>query len=257
MSPDEQPQHGLHDAMSVAVERFGRHGPDLVARAAVRGRRLRRVRRMQLGAVAVLAVGAAGLGINQLAPRTAAPVGPATAPASAGATPSPAFTPPVVSRSGPVAGQLAAMLPTRGSTTVAHSLGEFTDGRVGATPGHEPRVDVSLLYDDGHGRVALALNVHDITPAVLAGRTCGPVPGRTCEVLPDGTQVETERPQAGSAGSGGWTAIAIRPDGRFVQLTEFDTDQLAEIPRGPATRTDAALTVEELKAVVLSPHWNR
>lgn len=256
MSPDEQPHHGLHDAMSQAAERFGPHGPDLVARAAVRGRRLRRIRHVRLGAVAVLAVGVAGLGVNQLAPRAAAPAGPVTASATATAAPSPEFTPPVVPRSGPVAAQLVAMLPTRGSTTVVDSSGEFTDGRVIGPPDRERRVDVSLVYDDGHGRVAMALNVHDVSQAVLAGRTCGPVPGRTCEVLADGTQVETERPQAGSARGGAWTAIAIRPDGRFVQLIEFDTDDLSGITRGPATRTDAALSVEELKAVVLSTHWN-
>ncbi|OKI25095.1 hypothetical protein [Streptomyces sp. CB03911] len=270
MTPDQQsdqpPGQRLHDAMQQASSRFGPHRADLVTLAAARGRRLRLVRRVQLGALGVLVAGAGVLGTAQFLPAPAdrAPaVGPdlpasATPSAAPSATPSAAPTrspAPVVSpatggpRSGPVSEQLAAFLPP-GTTTRVSSSGSIVEGRVAGNPGD--RVSGSVLYDDGKGPAVVSVSVLD---AVLDSVDCGRETPPVCQVLPDGTAVRTDKLTL-AGGQLLWTVSATRPDGRRASVSASNSDRPIT-DSGHPTRTEPPLTTDQLQAIATSPHWDR
>ncbi|WP_329611703.1 hypothetical protein [Kitasatospora herbaricolor] len=266
MTPDQQsdqpPGQRLHDAMQQASGRFGPHRADLVTLAAARGRRLRLVRRVQLGALGVLVAGAGVLGTAQFLPAPAdrAPaVGPdVPASATSSATPSavPTFSPaPVVSpaaggpRSGPLSAQLAAFLPP-GTTTRISSSGSFVEGRVAGNPGDE--VSGSVLYDDGKGRALVSVSVLD---AVLDSVDCGRETPPVCRLLPDGTAVRTDKLTL-TGGQLLWTVSATRPDGRRTSVSASNSDRPIT-DSGHPTRTEPPLTTDQLQAIATSPHWDR
>ncbi|WP_457030966.1 hypothetical protein [Kitasatospora sp. P5_F3] len=77
----------LYDALGLATRGFAPHSHDLVQRAALRGRQLRRIRQSQLALAAVLLIGTAGFGLNRFGPQLgSAPVSPAGQSTSAAPT---------------------------------------------------------------------------------------------------------------------------------------------------------------------------
>ena len=265
MTPDQQsdqpPGQRLHDAMQQASGRFGPHRADLVTLAAARGRRLRLVRRVQLGALGVLVAGAGVLGTAQFLSATAnrppavAPDVPASATPSATPTRSPA---PVVSpaaggpRSGPLSEQLAAFLPP-GTTTRISSSGSFIEGRSTGKSGNPgDRASGSVLYDDGKGPAVVSVSV---LAAVLGPVDCGWETPPVCQVLPDGTVLRTDK-LALAGGQLLWAVIATRPNGRRVEANAVNSDHLIT-DSGHPTRTEPPLTTDQLQAIATSPHWDR
>ncbi|MFJ3790830.1 hypothetical protein [Kitasatospora sp. NPDC090091] len=273
MTPDQTPpasaDERLHAALRQASRHFAPHSPDLVLRAAARGRRLRLVRRVQLGAAAAAVAGVSVLGAVQLSPQTAAPAAPAGPVASATGTASnapaptgtaagttsptasaPADLPTGGPRSGPIADQLAAFLPP-GPVSRATSHGSFTDGRVTESADGNP-AGGSLVYDDGSGAVTIDVLLLDAKSDAGTGN-----PSQLFhDVLPDGTVVAGEKTLLPS-GYQLWQVSSVRPDGRYVAVSEVNTDQrLSATPIRP-TRAEPPLSLDRLKAIALSPHWRR
>ncbi|GAA2134779.1 hypothetical protein GCM10009760_12430 [Kitasatospora kazusensis] len=248
MSPDEQFGQAMPEAMDHAARQFAPHSPDLVQRATLRGRRLRRTRRAQLGAVTVIALGGTVLGLNQLTPATSPTSGRPSAPPSPTYRP-PVYSPPTVPRSGSLYEQFAALLPERGHSTEVESSGSFTDGRLSGI------VRSRLVFYDGHGGTTVTLNVKDPDPLAPASPLDCPPVGEECGTLPDGTQVVAGRftPGNGLVKAG---VQVLRPDGRLVDILEYNTDDLI-VGGGNLPLAEPALSLDELTAVALSPHWEK
>ncbi|WP_043468641.1 hypothetical protein [Kitasatospora sp. MBT66] len=257
MSPDQQPGRRLHEAMQHSSDAFGRHRADLVLRAAAQGHRLRLVRRARIAALAGAVAGAAVLGAAQLSPGAAPAPPPAVTPTSTPTfapvpTRPPSAAPPVGGpRSGPLAAQLAAFMPP-GTTTRVSSSGAFEDGRV--TLSQTGTASGYVLHDDGRGGASVGVRLADVdrrTP------TCDPGPWLFCDILADGTAVKAEKARLAS-GYLLWSVHVLHPDGRKVDVDELNTDRIPEkATTASPTRAEPPLTIDQLQAIALSPHWNR
>ncbi|MFD0349592.1 hypothetical protein ACFQ0M_33330 [Kitasatospora aburaviensis] len=181
--------------------------------------------------------GVSVLGAVQLSPQAAAPAAPAgpvasatrtasNAPAPTGTAtgtasptaPAPANLPTGGPRSGPIADQLAAFLPP-GEVTRPVSRGSFANGRVTDAPDGLP-AGASLVYDDGQGAATIDIRVRDAMSDAGTGN-----PSQLFrDVLPDGTVVAGEKTTLAS-GYRLWLVSAVRPDGRYVNVSEVNTDQ--------------------------------
>ncbi|OKI64913.1 hypothetical protein [Streptomyces sp. MJM1172] len=104
-----------------------------------------------------------------------------------------------------------------------------------------------LVLDDGKGKSLVQVNVQEQMGAVLGGHMSG------ATTLPDGTKVlETKQPgEKGGKGVVWWSADTLRPDGRRVVVSAFNTGNQSK----PATRKEPALTMEQLRTIALDPKW--
>ncbi|MFH9672546.1 hypothetical protein ACH4L5_09725 [Streptomyces sp. NPDC017405] len=113
---------------------------------------------------------------------------------------------------------------------------------------------VQLVYDDGHGRNMVEVDVqYDMTDALAGHMGCAGVPG-DCEAtaLDDGTRVKQVRGHSEKGGSAQvWQADALYPDGRRVVAREINS--YAE--SAPTTRLRPALTMARLHDIALDPHF--
>ncbi|MFJ4847819.1 MULTISPECIES: hypothetical protein [unclassified Streptomyces] len=106
-----------------------------------------------------------------------------------------------------------------------------------------------LVLDDGKGRSLVQINVQsnmsDVEDELF---------GAGAETLPDGTKVVTHQGPGEKGGSGVvmWTVDTIRPDGRRVVISAFNSERQSSA----ATRATPALTIKQLKAIATSPLWN-
>ncbi|MFF7359853.1 hypothetical protein [Streptomyces sp. NPDC008125] len=106
-----------------------------------------------------------------------------------------------------------------------------------------------LVVDDGKGQSLVGINVQRDMRDV-AGDLYG-----SAETLPGGALL-TVRQAPGEKGGQGivqWTADLMYPDGMRVVVMAFNADR----QDGTATRTEPALSVAELKALVTSPKWRK
>ncbi|MFF7903580.1 hypothetical protein ACIP4X_08320 [Streptomyces sp. NPDC088817] len=106
-----------------------------------------------------------------------------------------------------------------------------------------------VVLDDGRGRSLVQVNVQpdmrDVEKQLF---------GPDAKVLPDGTKVAT-RKQPGEKGIPGivwWSADTIRPDGRRVVISAFNSGA----QNTPATRKDPVLTMKQLEAIATAPTWH-
>ncbi|MFE4871819.1 hypothetical protein [Streptomyces sp. NPDC056682] len=127
--------------------------------------------------------------------------------------------------------QLAALLPTGKGLRVLEK-----DGQEGYA---------SLVVDDGNGKGLIQVNVQTGMSDVS--------PGGETSTLPDGTLVGLEKKdgEKGGAGVVWWTADTVRPNGFRVVVSAFNTGNQNKA----ATRAEPPLTLEQLKAIALDPHW--
>ncbi|MCX4757524.1 hypothetical protein [Kitasatospora purpeofusca] len=263
MSPDQQSGRRLHEAMRHSSDAFGPHRADLVLRAAARGRRLRLVRRARIAALAAAVAGAAVMGVTQLSPGAAPALSPAVTPTSTPTfapaptatlvpvpTRPPSAAPPVGGpRSGPLAAQLAAFMPP-GTTTRVSSSGAFEDGRV--TLSRTGTASGSVLHDDGRGGASVVVRLADIDPRTPS---CDPGPWLFCDILADGTEIKAEKAKL-TSGYLLWSVHVLHPDGRKVDVDELNTDRIPEkATTASPTRAEPPLTIDQLQAIALSPHW--
>ncbi|MFE4205682.1 hypothetical protein ACFRSX_23995 [Streptomyces goshikiensis] len=104
-----------------------------------------------------------------------------------------------------------------------------------------------LVLDDGKGASLVQVNVQEQMGAALGGHMGG------ATTLPDGTKVlETKQPgEKGGKGVLWWSADTLRPDGRRVVVSAFNTGNQSK----PATRKEPVLTMEQLRTIALDPKW--
>ncbi|QES49422.1 hypothetical protein DEJ50_18010 [Streptomyces venezuelae] len=105
------------------------------------------------------------------------------------------------------------------------------------------------VLDDGKGKSLVQVNAQ---PGM--GDAAGALFGSgDVTTLPDGTKVKVEKKpgEKGGAGVVWWTVDTLRPDGMRVVVSAFNTGNQNK----PATRTNPLLTIEQLKAIALSPKW--
>ncbi|MEV6248332.1 hypothetical protein AB0M38_19345 [Streptomyces sp. NPDC051742] len=108
-----------------------------------------------------------------------------------------------------------------------------------------------LVVDDGKGLSYVGV---DVQPSAkkYAGALFG---GADVVTLPDGRKVKaTKQPgEKGGAGVVWWSVDTITPEGFRVVVSAFNTGAQHE----DATRAEPALTMEQLKAIALSPTWRK
>ncbi|MFD7031928.1 hypothetical protein ACFWAR_28265 [Streptomyces sp. NPDC059917] len=107
----------------------------------------------------------------------------------------------------------------------------------------------SLVLDDGKGASLVQVNVQEGMGEDLKDRFNGP----GVVVLPDGTRVLAEQ-KAGEKGGAGvlwWSVDTLRPDGRRVVVSAFNTGDQGKA----ATRAKPLLTMAQIKAIALDPKW--
>ncbi|MEU2232427.1 hypothetical protein [Streptomyces vietnamensis] len=116
--------------------------------------------------------------------------------------------------------------------------------------------------DDGHGYVV----VDDGEGPSLVGVDVQPTAGKSEGIaelftgpgvvtLPDGTKVKsTQQPgEKGGEGVVWWSVDTLTPEGFRVGVSAFNSDAQYKA----ATRNEPALTMEQLKALALSPKWRK
>ncbi|MGW2910110.1 hypothetical protein ACWC9X_06595 [Streptomyces asoensis] len=105
-----------------------------------------------------------------------------------------------------------------------------------------------FVVDDGKGESLVQVNVQPDMSDVA-----GELFGSGSETLADGTRVAVrqEPGEKGGAGVVQWTVDTLRKDGTRVVVSAFNTPE----QHRAATRAEPALTVEQLRAVALSPRW--
>ncbi|MBC2868292.1 hypothetical protein H1R13_26015 [Streptomyces mexicanus] len=105
-----------------------------------------------------------------------------------------------------------------------------------------------VVLDDGEGASLVQVNVQpdmrDVEDQLF---------GEGTETLPDGTKVTTHKEpgEKGVAGIVMWTVDTIRPDGRRVVVSAFNSGA----QNTPPTRTAPALTMKQLRTIALDPTW--
>ncbi|MFC8712136.1 hypothetical protein ACFUCQ_19755 [Streptomyces sp. NPDC057197] len=105
-----------------------------------------------------------------------------------------------------------------------------------------------VVVDDGRGRSLVQVNDQPDMRDVE-----GQLFGSGAETLPDGTKVVTHR-GPGEKGIDGivmWTVDTIRPDGRRVVVSAFNSGG----QKTPATRKEPALTMKQLEGIATDPKW--
>ncbi|MEU7379002.1 MULTISPECIES: hypothetical protein [unclassified Streptomyces] len=106
-----------------------------------------------------------------------------------------------------------------------------------------------VVLDDGRGASLVQVNVQpdmrDVEKQLF---------GPDAKVLPDGTKVATHQ-QPGEKGVPGivwWSVDTIRPDGRRVVISAFNSGT----QESPATRKTPVLTMKQLEAIATDPKWH-
>ncbi|MEU9159069.1 hypothetical protein AB0D29_02115 [Streptomyces sp. NPDC048424] len=107
-----------------------------------------------------------------------------------------------------------------------------------------------VVLDDGKGKSLVQLNVSENRGDSANSGFAGPnLPPQA-----DGTLVRvTQGPGEKGKGVTEWKVDTIRTDGLRVVVSAFNTADQS----GTATRGEPALTLDQLKALVLAPGWNR
>ncbi|MFI9809096.1 hypothetical protein ACIHEJ_32905 [Streptomyces sp. NPDC052301] len=105
-----------------------------------------------------------------------------------------------------------------------------------------------VVVDDGRGATLVQINVQpdmrDVEDQLF---------GAGAKTLPDGTKV-VRRKSSGEKGVPGivmWTVDTIRPDGRRVVISAFNSGA----QNTPATRSAPALTLAQLEKIATDPAW--
>ncbi|MFJ9608442.1 hypothetical protein ACIRS1_19115 [Kitasatospora sp. NPDC101176] len=231
------------DVFARALRGAAELAPEPVRHAALaplaeqRGRRWRRRRRTALGGAlaAVVLAGAGGFAVVGRGPFAGGPAGPPE---------------PVLPRmtTEEVLGTITGMLPHGGVRVV-------TSGGAG-DPGQH-RTGATILFDDGAGESILTITAErtDRPPAETANCMDGfVVPQDSCDrvVRPDGSVLTIDKLRDRTeADKREWRATWAAPDGRRVEVTEFNGQPAA------ASRPNPPLSAEQLTALVTGEGWER
>ncbi|PWI11758.1 hypothetical protein DIZ27_03270 [Streptomyces sp. NWU339] len=152
-------------------------------------------------------------------------------------------------RAGKPSAESSAPPPRADGPVIRETLAELVPDRVEVvSKGGQDSEYAYLVLDDGKGKSFVQINVqHDMLD--VADQLYG-----SAETLDDGTLVATRQGpgEKGAAGVVMWTVDTMRADGRRVVISAFNTGAQHE----DATRDAPALSMEELRAIALSPRWD-
>ncbi|MEZ0091388.1 hypothetical protein [Streptacidiphilus sp. EB129] len=255
-TPDELFAQRLPDRLGAAAEDFPPPGPHLDQRSLVRGKRMRRTRRLQIiGSTAAMAAVVAMVGGMLLHRGPSLPVGAAATPSpsqSAHTVPVPVAGPtvgPPVSAADMLA-TLERTLPPGGSYSKSF-LGDGT-GSAGGAP------SAAIVYSTPHGSSEIDVTISRDTPGFPVdsedkGGCIGieerPYDVCTTTIEPDGSVLHSTtsftHPDS-DTGQKRWYADLMRPDGVQLFVEEFGAS---------AGSADPLLSLNQLAAVVQSPVW--
>jgi hypothetical protein len=230
----------LPEAMRAAVADL-QPPPTLAERGMARGVRMRRRRRAEMvaGVAALAAIAVGGAVVPGAVGSTARQA--TTARATVRSTPSPLPT----FSSEQVIAILRGLLPTSGQVTV-----------------NAPRPNMYPLsatgsYDDGKGVSGFNFEVSgDQGITYCVPRELRPWGKCFVSRLPGGSVVVVDQGFTWPNEPGrekDWSARLVRPNGAFVQIDAYNSAE-EKSPAGP-TRTNPALGVAQLQAIVSSPRW--
>jgi hypothetical protein len=114
----------------------------------------------------------------------------------------------------------------------------------------------TFLVDDGHGRSLVRVNVEDWSVYQKEKFNGGDISDEftKAEVLPDGTKViaETQDPFGPYQGVVDSEVSVLRADKLLIRVESFNGTDF----KGSVTRSRPALTLDQLKAIALSPSWH-
>ncbi|MFI1713927.1 hypothetical protein [Streptomyces litmocidini] len=142
---------------------------------------------------------------------------------------------PSVPSAAAVQATLRSLLP-RGATVTSHGGGD----------GHG-----YVVVDDGKGASMVGVDVQPTAGSVVAELFSG----SGVVTLPDGTKVKStqELGEKGGEGVVRWNVDTLSPKGFRVIVSAYNSGTQYEA----ATRAEPALTMEQLKAIALSPKWRK
>ncbi|MFE5326904.1 hypothetical protein ACFRCG_11000 [Embleya sp. NPDC056575] len=259
-------EQALPEALNAVVDTFPAYDPEVIARGVARGKRIRRTRRIRIGAAAcAMAVTVVGVGVvlDRALETDASAASRRTLPD--GEMPS----------AGPVTGNqmiavLESLLPAKGK------ISEVSGGGSQPTPQDPPLISrnpfAQLVYTDSGGstgvRVMLARPAPDSPESRIAD--CGAVDGRrpydecTTRRQPDGSKLSVAKTVNGMSGAPGqrhWRVVLDRPDGGRVSLDAFSggaRDQwTGDNPDGVGVGRDPRLTLDQLTGIATDARWVR
>ncbi|PYC71659.1 hypothetical protein C7C46_26615 [Streptomyces tateyamensis] len=115
----------------------------------------------------------------------------------------------------------------------------------------------TFQVDDGHGRSLVRVNVEDWSVYQQSPYTGGDIANQFTDATtqPDGTKVLTTDQQPEFSGYPGVIhseVSVLRPDHLLVRVESFNSTDY----KGSVTRAEPTLTVNQLKAIALSPNWH-
>lgn len=259
-------EQALPGALNAVVDTFPAYDPEVIARGVARGKRIRRVRRIRIGAAAcAMAVTVVGVGV----------VLDRALETDASAASRPTLPDGDMPSAGPVTGNqmiavLESLLPAKGKVS------EVSGGGTQLTPQDPPLISrnpfAQLVYTDSGGstgiRVMLTRPVPDSPESRMAD--CGAADERQpydeCigHRQPDGSKLtvaKTDGDGSGEPGQRHWRVILDRPDGGRVWLDAFAggaRDQRIDTNAGGVgVGRDPRLTVDQLTKIVTDPRWAR
>ncbi|MFE6892184.1 hypothetical protein [Streptomyces sp. NPDC057694] len=159
---------------------------------------------------------------------------------------------PVMNAIGTAPDEPLAQPPAQGldQASILKNLKALLPGRVKVTDeGGQDAEYAYVIVDDGKGATLVQINVQSNMKGVE-----DQLFGSGAEVRPDGTKIVTRKGDGDDKGGAGivmWTADTIRPDGRRVVVSAFNSGAQNQ----DATRAEPGLSMEELTRIALSEKW--
>lgn len=258
----EQFEERLPGALTGAADAFPPAHPDLARRAAVRGRRLKRARVVQVTGAAAVVLSLVGLGaytgLGSGGGSTPASVDPAgTSRPTASGLPARGATPALSVSDADMVKTFKSTLPKGGSVTKASGHG--------SSAGDGQAFTAKLTYTAARGSSVIDLSLVRLAPNRPKGQNgqagCLPVEVRpydvcTTRTLPDGSSVSTTKSYTypnSSTGQRRWYAVRTTQDGAQLYAEEFGRGGEKE----STSNAEPVLTMDQLTAVVASAKWQR
>ncbi|WP_126636625.1 hypothetical protein [Embleya hyalina] len=259
-------EQALPGALNAVVDTFPAYDPEVIPRGVARGKRIRRVRRIRIGAAAcAMAVTVVGVGVvlDRAMETDASAASRRTLPDGEGPSAWPVTGNQMIAA-------LESLLPAKGKVS------EVSGGGSQLTPQDPPLIGrnpfAQLVYTDSGGssgiRVMLARPAPDSPESRIAD--CGAVDERrpydecTTHRQPDGSKLSVAKTVKGMSGAPGqrhWRVILDRPDGGRVSVDAFSggaRDQwTGDNPNGVGVGLDPRLTVDQLTRIATDARWIR
>ncbi|MFJ8747392.1 hypothetical protein ACIRL2_49680 [Embleya sp. NPDC127516] len=264
--PDRDFERDLPGALSTLADTFPEHDPGVIPRGLARGRQLRRVRRLRIGAAAcamAVAVVGGGVALDRGLAADGSPASRRTLPDTDLPTGWPVTGNQMIS-------VLTSLLPAKGEVSDALGTGSQL------TPKDPPMIAMNptaqLVYRDGTGATGVRVKLSRPAPNTPDARLtdCGAVDGRKpydeCKTTkrPDGSKLtvaKTHLDAWGEERQKHWRVILDRPDGGRIAADVYSggaRDQHIGSDKGTiGIKEDPRLSIADLTRIVTDSHWEK